>query len=80
MALSPPSAPGPLIGTRILLIRGQKVLLDRDLAQPYQVKAIALRQQVRRIPGAFLPIFSLSSQKKRSHPCYHRMLYLPGAV
>ncbi len=32
----------------ILLIRGHKVLLDRDLAQLYGVKAIALRQQVAR--------------------------------
>lgn len=32
----------------ILLIRGNKVLLDRDLAELYGVKPIALRQQVRR--------------------------------
>ena len=32
----------------ILLMRGHKVLLDRDLAELYGVKAIALRQQVRR--------------------------------
>lgn len=32
----------------ILLIRGQKVLLDRDLAALYGVKAIVLRQQVKR--------------------------------
>jgi hypothetical protein len=36
------------IEPRILLVRGQKVLLDRDLATLYEVKAIALRQQVRR--------------------------------
>jgi ORF6N domain len=51
------SAPVPLIESRILLIRGQKVLLDRDLAQLYQVKAIALRQQVRRNPRRFPPDF-----------------------
>jgi hypothetical protein len=33
------------------------VLLDRDLAQLYQVKAIALRQQVRRNPRRFPPDF-----------------------
>lgn len=43
-------APAPLIESRIFLIRGQKVLLDRDLANLYQVKPIALRQQVRRNP------------------------------
>lgn len=32
----------------ILLIRGHKVMLDRDLAKLYGVKAIALRQQVGR--------------------------------
>jgi len=31
-----------------LLIRGKKVMLDRDLAELYGVKAIALRQQVKR--------------------------------
>ncbi len=32
----------------ILLIRGHKVMLDKDLATLYEVKPIALRQQVRR--------------------------------
>jgi|SRR6185437_5407703 len=45
--------PAPLIESRIYLIRGQKVLLDRDLAHLYQVKPIALRQQVRRNPKRF---------------------------
>lgn len=47
------TAPGPVIESRIYLIRGQKVLLDRDLARLYQVKPIALRQQVRRNPKRF---------------------------
>ena len=51
------TAPMPLIESRILLIRGQKVLLDRDLARLYQVKPIALRQQVRRNPKRFPPDF-----------------------
>jgi len=46
-------AAAPLIENRILLIRGAKVLLDRDLAKLYQVKPIALRQQVRRNPKRF---------------------------
>ena len=37
-----------LIERRIYLIRRQKVMLDRDLAELYQVKPIALRQQVKR--------------------------------
>ncbi len=36
------------IERKIHLIRGQKVMLDRDLAELYGVKAIALRQQVKR--------------------------------
>lgn len=45
------------IESRIWLIRGQKVLLDRDLAHLYRVRAIALRQQVRRNPKRFPPDF-----------------------
>lgn len=37
----------------ILFIRGHKVLLDRDLADLYGVKPIALRQQVKRNPERF---------------------------
>jgi hypothetical protein len=48
------------IEPRILVVRGQKVLLDRDLALLYEVKAIALRQQVRRNPKRFLRILSLN--------------------
>jgi hypothetical protein len=40
--------PSERIERAILLIRGQKVLLDRDLAELYGVKSIALRQQVSR--------------------------------
>lgn len=40
--------PAERIERSILLIRGHKVLLDRDLAELYGVKPIALRQQVRR--------------------------------
>lgn len=36
-----------LIERKIYLIHGQKVMLDRDLAELYQVKPIALRQQVK---------------------------------
>jgi hypothetical protein len=37
----------------ILLMRGHKVMLDRDLAELYGVKAIALRQQVSRNKARF---------------------------
>jgi hypothetical protein len=41
------------IEQRIYVIRGHKVMLDRDLAELYQVKAIALRQQVKRNRSRF---------------------------
>ena len=36
------------IESRIIVIRDQRVLLDRDLAELYDVKTIALRQQLKR--------------------------------
>jgi hypothetical protein len=40
--------PEELLDRRIYVIRDQRVMLDRDLAELYGVKAIALRQQVKR--------------------------------
>ncbi len=45
---SKPGIPAEQIERRIFLIRGQKVMLDGDLAALYDVKPIALRQQVKR--------------------------------
>ena len=45
---SPESTPVPLIESRILLIRGHKVLLDSDLATLYQVETRRLNEAVRR--------------------------------
>jgi len=54
-----------VVATKILLVRGRKVMLDRDLAKLYGVKAIALRQQVRRnldrFPEDFM--FQLSGEE-----------------
>jgi len=50
---------------RIYLIRGQKVMLDKDLADLYDVKAIRLREQIKRNPARF-PInfmFQLSPEE-----------------
>ena len=49
--------PPELIERRIYLIRSHKVMLDRDLAELYGVKAIALRQQVKRNQQRFPPDF-----------------------
>jgi len=40
--------PSRTVESKIFWIRGTKVMLDKDLAQLYQVKPIALRQQVKR--------------------------------
>lgn len=42
------AAPAPLIEQRILLIRGEKVLLDSDLAELYGVPTKAFNQAVKR--------------------------------
>ena len=49
----------------ILFVRGQKVMLDRDLAALYGVKAIALRQQVSRNEAAIPRGFHVSTQPGR---------------
>ncbi|WP_158796038.1 ORF6N domain-containing protein [Pedobacter sp. L105] len=40
--------PDELLMRKIYLIRDQKVMLDRDLAELYEVKAKRLREQVKR--------------------------------
>ncbi len=58
--------PSELIETRILLIRGQKVMLDRDLAELYGVETKQLNRQVKRnidrFPGEFM--FQLTANEK----------------
>ena len=49
--LTPVSSEG--IEGRILLVRGQRVLLDRDLAALYGVETKRLNEQVKRNPGRF---------------------------
>ena len=45
--------PDEIIIDKIYLIRGQKVMLDRDLATLFSVKAIRLREQIKRNPDKF---------------------------
>jgi hypothetical protein len=53
------------IEMRILLVRGQKVMLDADLASLYGVRTKALVQAVRRNPGRFPQdfMFQLAEQE-----------------
>ena len=50
--------PDEVVMNKIYLIRGHKVMLDRDLAELYGVKSIRLREQVKRnqerFPGNFM--------------------------
>lgn len=50
--------PDEVISSKIYVIRDEKVMLDRDLAELYDVKAIRLREQVKRnldiFPGHFM--------------------------
>lgn len=47
------AVPSERIERKILLVRGHKVMLDRDLAELYGVKPIVLRQQVKRNANRF---------------------------
>ncbi len=56
--------PQDLVG-RIQVIRGQRVLLDADLAQLYEVETKRFNEQIRRNPTRFPPdfMFSLTAQE-----------------
>ncbi len=60
--------PIELIEKKIYLVRGQKVMIDRDLAELYRVETRALNQAVRRnldrFPADFM--FSLSREEIRN--------------
>ncbi len=58
-----PTTPPNSVQTRILTIRGQKVILDADLAAIYGVKTKALNQAVRRNRDKFPPDFLLELTK-----------------
>ena len=45
--------PNETIMSKIFIVRGQKVMLDRDLAELYDVKATRLREQVKRNTDKF---------------------------
>jgi len=45
--------PEEVILTKIFLVRGQKVMLDNDLAELYQLETKQLKRQVRRNPERF---------------------------
>ena len=54
------------IETKIVIMRDQSVILDRDLAELYEVKAIALRQQVKRNMDRFPEDFMFQLTKQEA--------------
>ena len=58
--------PTEAIGTRIILIRGQRVIIDSDLAELYAVTTKALNQAVKRNVDRFLDdfMFRLTAKEK----------------
>ncbi len=61
-------SPVPPIERRILLLRGQKVMLDADLAELYGVETRRLNEQVRRNAARFPEdfMFQLSAEETQS--------------
>jgi phage regulator Rha-like protein len=58
--------PARLIDRRIYVIRAQKVMLDRDLAELYQVETKALNRAVNRNPDRFPKDFMFQLTKEES--------------
>ena len=56
--------PDEILINKIHFLRGQKVILARDLAGLYGVQAIRLREQVKRNPGRFPTRFMFQLTKK----------------
>jgi hypothetical protein len=61
---NPQIIPVETIQSRILLIRGHKVMLDADLAQLYQVSTGRLNEQVKRNRGRFPEDFMFELSKE----------------
>ena len=56
--------PDELVMNKIYLIRGQKVMLDKDLAELYDIKPIRLREQVKRNLSRFPENFMFQLSEK----------------
>ena len=58
--------PDELVMNKIYLIRGQKVMLDKDLAVLYDIQAIRLREQVKRNINRFPENFMFQLSEKET--------------
>lgn len=66
------AAPRP-VESLIHVIRGQKVMLDSDLAELYEVPTKRLNEAVKRNPDRFPPKFMFQLKQKRSRPCGRKL-------
>ncbi len=57
--------PDEVITSKFIIIRNEKVILDRDLAELFEVKAIHLREQVKRNIEKFLAHFMFQRQRMK---------------
>jgi len=53
----------PSVGARIYLIRGERVMLDSDLAEAYQVETMRVNEAVRRNPKRFTDRYTFQLHK-----------------
>src|SRR5947209_16317642 len=60
------AVPAPFVERRIYLIHGQRVMLDADLAELYQVETRALIQAVKRNPERFPKDFMFQLTKEEA--------------
>jgi hypothetical protein len=67
--------PDEVVMNKIYLIRNHKVMLDRDLAELYGVKAIRLREQVKRNQERFPENFMFQLTEKEGKTWYRKMRY-----
>ncbi len=56
--------PDELVISKIYIVRGQKVMLDHDLAELYQIETKRLKEQVRRNQERFPPDFMFQLDRK----------------
>ncbi len=57
----------------VFSIRGEKIMLDTDLAAPYGVEASALNQAVARNPERFPEDFMFQLSQKSGPLCGHKL-------
>ena len=63
----PDLVPTDIIARKILIVRGRRVMLDRDLALLYEVKTSVLNQAVKRNISRFPEDFMFSLSREENH-------------